>query len=145
MTPRMSEPEERTDPTSEQSPSGAADAAGRDVRQLLDYVSLFISAKIDAIRALGRSIALLAALGVAALIIGAGVLAAAGVMIVLAAARGFSELFGMVWLGDLVAGLIFIILFAGGALIAYKVVTARAYRNTRAKYEKMRKFDGRES
>jgi len=144
--PGMTEPEERTTPpTTEQSPSEAADGAGRDVRRLLDYVSLYISAKADSLRATARTIGLLAALGIAGLILVAGIIATAGVMLVLAAAAGFARLFGIVWLGDLVAGLVFIAVFAAAAVIAYKVVCVRAYRNIRKKYEKMmRKFDGRQ-
>ena len=138
----MVEPGEADRATSGRSPSESFGAAGRDLRDLFDGASLYASAFADSWRLKARKIGLLAAMAVAALVIFAGVLAGAGVMIVVGLAEGLARLFGSVWLGDLVAGLLITVLAVGGTLIGIKLLLRAARRKLRQKYERL-KADGR--
>src|SRR5277367_2234445 len=134
MMPRMSETEEREAPSTQASPSESLGAAGRDLRDLLDYFSRFISAKVDSLWSTGRTLGFFAALAVVALVMVLGIVGAAGVMIVVGIAEGLTKLFGRAWLGDLASGLLVLGVILGGGYVGIKIVLGRSLRRIRQKY-----------
>ena len=87
----------------------------RDLAALWMYLTDYLAARSDAVRARIRIVVLGAAVVVAAAVIAASVVVAAAVLLVLGIAHGFSALFGSHWAGELLAGGGLLIAMAGGA------------------------------
>jgi hypothetical protein len=93
---------------------GPADAAGHDSRQLgqaweelLEYVSHYVHSLVDLLRLKGRKVLLRLQLEILAILIAAGAIFAAIVLVAIGSAQGFTVAFGnRPWLGNLTAGLV---------------------------------------
>jgi hypothetical protein len=102
------------------------------------YLTDYLAARSDAVRARIRIVVLGAAVVVAAAVIAASVVVAAAVLLVLGIAHGFSALFGSHWAGELLAGGGLLIAMAGGAWLGVHFLLLRSLRRTKQQYERRR-------
>jgi hypothetical protein len=121
-------------------PNPAAQAfarLGRDVNELKEYASHYLSAKVDGVKRTVRNIALYAALGVVGLIAGGAIVATAAGLLIVGLAEALGVLFGgRFWLGDLVAGILVLGLIGVGAWLMLKKLTGTWRSATILKYER---------
>ncbi len=102
-------------PTSDYSPGGPpADASGQDSRQLglaweelLEDFSHYVHSLVDLLRLKGRKVLLRLQLEILAILIAAGAIFVAVILIGMGLAQGFTAAFGNTpWLGNLTAGVV---------------------------------------
>ncbi len=131
-------PNSRIDPdpvTDDHNPSEAFHHAQMRLSELAEYVSYFISAKVDGIKLTMRNVAIFAALGVVGLIAAGAMVVSSVVLVCYGIARGLAVLFGgRVWLGDLVTGILLLALIAGGAYFGLKSIGKSSRERTAKKY-----------
>jgi membrane protein implicated in regulation of membrane protease activity len=120
--------------TDDQTPTEAFKALGARFSELAEYLSYYISAKTDAIKVTVRNVGLYAALGVVGLLAGATFVASAVVLVCFGIAAGLAKLFGSVWAGALVAGVLFLVLLGAGALLGLRMMTKGSRERTVQKY-----------
>jgi len=108
--------------------------------ELLEYANYFISAKLDAYRALLRKAGLLAGiaviglLGFAAFVVTAVVLLCRGIAGAFAAAMG-----GRVWAGELLAAVLMLAVLAGGIWFGWRKLTRSSREGMVRKYAQRQK------
>lgn len=122
----------------EDKPNPAVEAFHRikcDLDELKEYGSYFLSAKIDGIKQSIRTVGLYAVLGVLGLIVGGAIVATAAGMIVVAIGQGLGALFGHMWLGYLVTGVVILGIVGLGAWMMIKKLTGAWRSSTLKKYE----------
>jgi membrane protein implicated in regulation of membrane protease activity len=130
---RWSEPDSSENPAS---------AAFRQVPQFLAelraYFRYYLGAKFDGCKASARMVAIYAILGVLGLIVVASVLATSVFLVLWGLANGLGRLFGHIWAGQLIVGL----LVLGGIALAVRIALRRLTRasrlRTEQKYEQQR-------
>jgi len=120
--------------TDEQSPAQAFKAMGARVSELAEYLSYYISAKTDGIKVTVRNIGLYAVLGVVGLLAGATFVVSAVVLVCFGIAAALAKLFGSVWAGALVTGVLFLVLLGVGAMLGMKAMTKGSRERTVKKY-----------
>ncbi len=117
----------------------ASDAFRRlilQVGELREYVSYLVAARVDAIKASARKIAVLAALGVVGLVALVALVATSVVLLLTGFSEGLGILVGgRLWLGNLIIGLFFLVLLFGGGLVAMGYVKKVSRERTIRKYE----------
>jgi hypothetical protein len=102
------------------------------------YLTHYLAARSDAVRARIRIVVLGAALGILAAIMAASLIVVAVVLLVLGIAHGLAALFGSDWAGELLAGGGFLIAMAGGAWLCVHFLLLRSLRRTKRKYDRRR-------
>lgn len=132
------------DPRAAASPSTPSHAAAASeswaaidklVRELIEYVSYYVSVRADRIRfGLLRTIVMLL-LGCTAALLGAALISAAGVLLLVGAGQGLGEAFGgRLWLGNMVAGAAFLVVVGAAVFIASRRIVRSATFKTVHKY-----------
>jgi hypothetical protein len=120
-------------------PNPAAEAyqrIKRDLDELKEYGSYYLSAKIDGFKTSIRNLGLYAVLGVLGLIVGGAVIATAAGLIVIGVGQLLGELFGnRFWLGYLVTGVVILSLVGAGAWMMLNKLTSAWRSATLKKYE----------
>jgi hypothetical protein len=120
-------------------PGEALGNAQKDLREIADYASYYLSAKIDSILLVLRNIGVYAALGVAGLVVGMGVLLTAGAVLVIGIADGLGQLlWHQYWAGQLLTGFLILGAIALGAYIFMTRLTKSSRLATLSKYAKRR-------
>jgi hypothetical protein len=113
---------------------------GADLNELKDYATFYLTTKVDGIKRTIRNIGLYAALGVVGAIVGGAMLATAAGMIVVAIGQALGLLFGgRIWLGYLVTGILILGAVAGAAWFFMNKLTNSWRSQTIAKYEQLKK------
>jgi hypothetical protein len=140
-------PEDPCVPDPNYKPNPAKEAFERithDLDELKEYAGYYVSAKVDGIKRTVRNIGLYAALGVVGAIVGGAVVATAAGLLVVGLAHALGALFGgRYWLGDLVTGILILGGVAGGAYYMMNKLTGTWRSQTLKKYEQ-RKQNERE-
>lgn len=104
--------------TDDQTPGASFRAAQQTVAQILEYVSFYISAKLDALKLSARNVAIYAVLGILGMLAGIALIVMAVVMLCMGIAQSISALFRTgPWLGNLATA----ILLLGGLVIGVMV------------------------
>jgi hypothetical protein len=120
-------------------PNPAKEAFGRithDLDELKEYASYYLAAKVDGIKQTVRKIGLYAALGVVGAIVGGAILATAAGLLVVGIANGLGILFGYrFWLGDLVTAVLILGAVGVGAYVMMNKLTGSWRSQTLKKYE----------
>jgi len=117
-------------------PAAAAFASLKsNVEELKEYASYYMAAKSDGFRQSLKNVALYAGLGVLGMIIGAGILVTASVLLVLGIAHGLATLFGSLWLGELVTAIVLLGGIGIGAWLMIKKITGNWKTALKKKYE----------
>jgi hypothetical protein len=115
-----------------------------DLDELKEYAGYYVSAKVDGIKQSVRNIGLYAALGVLGAIVGGAIVATAAGLLVVGLAEALGNLFGgRYWLGDLVTGILILGAVGGGAYFMMNKLTGAWRTQTLKKYEQ-RKQDQRQ-
>ncbi|HEX2972362.1 MAG TPA: phage holin family protein [Tepidisphaeraceae bacterium] len=125
------------------SPREAAAQVGKLINEYREYLSYFLSAKIDGVRFSVRQSLVYAALGVVGLIAGAATIVMGVVLLLLGAARGLGSAFGtrLQWLGDLIIGLVVLSGIALAIYIGVRRMTASSRKKTMEKYEQRQNWE----
>jgi hypothetical protein len=120
-------------------PNPAVEAFNRikgDLDELKEYGSYYLAAKVDGIKQSVRNIGLYAALGLVGAVVGGAMLATAAGLIVVGIARGLGALFGdQLWLGYLVTGILIVGAVGALAWMMMKKLTGAWRSSTIKKYE----------
>lgn len=147
-------PDPERDPATPSDPAAAdgADGSGESaaqafanlsaqIAQLKEYAAYYAAAKLDGIKWSMTRIAVMAVLGIVALIVGAGVLVTAAVLFVTGLASGLGRAFGpdMAWLGWIIVGGLVLVATAIGALMGLSALTKSTQRRMAEKYENKRR------
>ena len=109
--------------------------------EFTDYLSYYVSAKVDGVKATVRNIGVYAGLGVVGLIVGLGVLATTGALLVLGisgAITGLCHALGWwvgPWFGHLITSLLLLGALAGGVFWFMGKITGSSRRATIDKYK----------
>ena len=109
--------------------------------EFTDYLSYYVSAKIDGLKATVRKIGVYAALGVVGLIVGLGVLATTGAILVLGISGAITALCHALgwsvgpWFGNLITALLLLGGLAGGVFWFMGKITGSSRRATIDKYK----------
>ena len=130
----------------EGAPQGAAgDAlreANRQVGEIAEYVSYYLSAKWDGVKLSLKNVGIFAVLGVVGLIAGAALVITAVVQVCSGIAQGLAVLFGgRLWLGNLVTGILLLGLVAAGAYFGLSSLMGKSRKATVNKYELRKKHE----
>lgn len=116
----------------------AARTFGLRVPRMRKDLQCLVAAHTDRVRASIRQLAIKAALGVLAGIVGIAVLATAAVLLVRGIAGGLAAAFGIAWLGDLLAGAIVL----GGIALATAIALGSARKKRmRSLVERYARYD----
>ena len=119
----------------DQSPAEAFRDVGTRLAELSDYLSYYVAARTDAIKASVRNAGLYAALGVIGLFAGGALVVTAVVLLLRGIAGGLAVLFGnRLWLGELVTAILFLALIGGGAWFMLGRLTKASRERTVKKY-----------
>lgn len=122
----------------------AASTISDRLAEIREYAGYYAATKTDAIKVKVTWLAVYAALGMVAAVVGVAALATAGVLLVRGVAGALGALFGgRDWLGELVTGLGLLLLLGIGAVVVLKVLSGTFKRKLMAKYEQ-RHHDQRE-
>lgn len=110
------------------------------ITELKDYAGYYIAAKLDGIKWSMTRIGVFAALGLVALIIGAGLLVTATVLFLTGLATGLGRAFepDMIWLGWTIVGGLVLAATAIGAFIGLSALTKGTQKRMAEKYENKR-------
>jgi hypothetical protein len=118
--------------------TNAARQARAYFAELKSHANYFVSAKVDGVKARGKKIAILAALGLVGLLVAVGVLFSAAFLLLAGIANGLGALFHHLWLGQLVVGFVVLAAVGLGAWIALKKITSASRKQTEQKYASKR-------
>jgi len=105
------------------------------IGEIREYGSYYLSTQVDAVKTKVTWLAIYAVLGVIAAIIGTAALVTVGVLLITGIAGGLGDLFGRLWLGQLVTALLVLTLIGVGAVVGMKVLRGSLKRKLMAKYE----------
>jgi hypothetical protein len=126
------EPEPITDQTS---PAEALKDVSTRLSELGEYVSYYLTARIDAWKATGRNVGIYAALGLLGAVAGCAMIGTLVVLTFVGIAHGIGDLlWDKWWLGDLITGVLFLTLMAVGVMIGMKKLTSSSRERTVKKY-----------
>jgi hypothetical protein len=130
------QPGDRETVTDDQSPADAFNDLRTRFAELGEYVSFYLAAKADALKVTIRNAGVLAVLGVLGLLAGSAFVITAVVLLERGIAGGLGALFGgRLWLGEIVASVLFLGLLAGAVWFGMKKLTATSRQKTVTKYE----------
>jgi len=119
-----------------ESPAEAFRGFGPLFSELGEYVSYFVSAKVDAVKVTARNIGIYAALGVVGLFAGCAVVITAAVLLMTGLAHGLGALLGhRPWAGELIVGAVVLGGLAAGIVFVLKKVTNTSRDALVRKYE----------
>ena len=119
----------------QQTPGEVFHAAQRNIAQLGEYVSHFISAKLDAMRLAARHAVFFALCGIIAGIAAIALVVTAVVYLVRGIAETLTAIFGgHAWAGDLVTALLLLGTIAGSLLITFRRSAKTSRERTVKKY-----------
>jgi hypothetical protein len=122
-------------------PEEALGDALRRIGELKSYAAHYVAAKLDALKASGRKLAIYAALGLLGALVGAAVIITAVVL----GLRGLAEAIGAAlgerqWAGVHIVGFGLLLLLGLGAWIGMRIVFKAMRRGTESKYESKRRI-----
>jgi hypothetical protein len=121
--------------TDDQAPPEALKDIGTRLSELGEYVSYFISAKLDGIKVSLRNVGIMAGLGVVGLIAGGAFLATLMVLLLRGIAYGLGDLlWDKWWLGELITAVLFLGAIGAGVMIGMKKLTKSSRERTAKKY-----------
>jgi hypothetical protein len=119
-----------------ESPADAFRGFGPLLAELGEYVSYFLSAKIDAVKVTARNVGIYAALGIVGLFAGCAFVITAVVLLMMGLANGLGELLGhRPWAGALIIGGVVLGGLAVGIVVTLKKVTNMSRDALVRKYE----------
>jgi hypothetical protein len=122
--------------TDDQAPPEALKDISKRFAELGEYVSYFIAAKLDGIKATTRNIGIMAGLGVMGAIAGGGFLVTLIVLLLRGIAGAIGALFDpdRLWAGELITSVLFLTAIGIGVMIAMKKLTKSSRERTAKKY-----------
>jgi H+/Cl- antiporter ClcA len=128
-----------TNPSEHESDSSAPEAFDRllkQVAELREYVTYFVSAKTDSARLLVQQVLMWVALGLVGVIAICSVVATVVVLLLTGLAEGLTVVFdGRVWLGNIVAGLLTLAILGLGSFIWVRKWRKNSHTRTVQRYE----------
>jgi hypothetical protein len=114
----------------------AVDRITHDLDELKEYAGYFVAAKVDGVKRSVRNLGLYVALGVLGAIVGGAIVATAAGLLVVGLGQALGVLFGYrMWLGYLVTGVVILGAVAGGAYFMMNKLTGSWRSQTLKKYE----------
>ncbi len=121
-------------------PADAFKDALRVLGEVREYVAYYVGAKVDGIKLSVRRVGILAALGVIGLLAAGAIVVTASVLLCVGLAQGIGVLLAgdygpRVWLGNLIVGLVLLLLIGGGTWFAVSRLFNSSKRATVKKYE----------
>jgi hypothetical protein len=135
--PRVTPPPRPQD----EAPADALKDAMRTLGELREYAGYFVAAKVDGIKLAIRRIGVMAAVGVIGLLAGGAIVATAAVLFCVGLAQAVATLFAhengipRTWLGNLIVGLLLLLVIGGGAWFMMSRLTGSSRKATVKKYE----------
>lgn len=105
------------------------------IGEIKEYGSYYAATQVDAVKAKATWLVIYAVLGIVAAIIGTAALVTVGVLLIAGIAGGLGELFGRLWLGQLVTAILVLAIIGVGAVVGMKVLRGSLKRKLMAKYE----------
>jgi hypothetical protein len=137
VPPGATGPASRLGPDVDEHPADALRAISSQIAELKEYVTYFISAKVDGIKASVRNVGLYAGLALVGAIVGAGLLVTAAALLLIGLAGAIGAIFDpdLRWLGDLVVGVVVLGGTVGGALWFIKRMKRTSKQQTIHKYQ----------
>ncbi len=130
----------KRDTVSDASPATAFSEASERLREVRDYASLYIQARIDKIKVSLRNLAVLTVLGIIGLLAGGAIVVTAAVLLCSGIAEGLTVLFGnRMWLGDLVTAILIFGAIGGGVYMAMARLTKTSKERTVNAYEQRKR------
>jgi hypothetical protein len=136
--PRVTPPPPRPQ---DEAPADALKDAMRTLGELREYAGYFVAAKVDGIKLAIRRIGVMAAVGVFGLLAGGAIVATAAVLFCVGLAQAVATLFAhengvpRTWLGNLIVGLLLLLVIGGGAWFMMSRLTGSSRKATVKKYE----------
>jgi hypothetical protein len=132
----------RPDPTGGPSPApNVADTmagVSQHLRELMEYISYYLSAKTDGLKHSLVRLGLFAALALVGLLAATAVVVTAAVLACLGISEGIDRLVNSRWIADMVTGVVILGVIGGGGYAAIQILSRSWSRKTRAKYEARR-------
>jgi hypothetical protein len=129
-------PSHNGDPCQYAAPQEAIRRLGRLIAEFREYLSYFLSAKVDSAKASVRRVFILTGLGVIGLIAGTAVIGTAVALLLVGAAWGLGILLGhQLWLGALLVGAVLLGGMVLGAYLMLRRVTRSSRQTMVQKYE----------
>jgi len=121
--------------TDDQAPSQALKDIGNRLSELSEYVSYFLTAKVDGLKLTLRNVGIMAGLGVVGLMALGGFVITLMVMLLRGIAYGLGDLMGdRWWLGELLTAVAFLALMGVGVMIGLKKIGKSSRERTAKKY-----------
>jgi hypothetical protein len=121
-----------------ESPTPASDAlrtARQQVQELIDFVSYYVTARLDAAKVTARNVVLYAALGVIGLVAAFTLVATSVVLVCLGLAYAVAALVGYAWVGMLIVGILILGAIGGGVYFGFAWFTRQQRNRTVNRYE----------
>ena len=115
--------------------------AGAHLRELKEYASLYVTAKLDSFKLTMRNIVLYAALGIVGAIVAVGLLITAAALLLTGLAGGIGALFepDRYWVGALIVGFAVLALAMGGIFFVMRMLSGSSKKRTIEKYEQRKR------
>jgi len=129
---------EQTDepPRSHVPPSQSFHEAMEKLAELKEYAAYYAAVRLDMIKVTIRNLGIMAGLGVVGLIAAGAMVVTAIVLLLEGIAGAFAQLIPKFpWLGDIITGVLFLGVMAGGIVIVMKKLTGTFRSQTVKKYE----------
>ena len=121
---------------SSQSVKDAFAGVGNRFAEMREYVDYYASVKVDALKLKATRIGVYVALGLVGLVVVITVMAAAAVLLLRGLAEGINQLLGgNGWAGDLIVGVLVLLIPVVGGIVGMKVVGGILRRKLMEKYE----------
>jgi len=121
--------------TDDQAPPEALKDIATRLSELGEYLSYYISAKLDGIKVSVRNVGIMAGLGVVGLIAGGAFLATLMVLLLRGIAYGLGDLlWDKWWLGELITAVLFLGAIGVGVMVMMKKLTKSSRERTAKKY-----------
>lgn len=124
------------DMTDDHAPAEALKHLGARISELGEYISYYLSAKVDGIKVTFRNLGIMAALGVVGLLAAGGFIVTLMVMLLRGIAGAIGAIFNpdRMWAGELITSILFLGLLAAGVIIGMKKLTKGSRERTAKKY-----------
>jgi hypothetical protein len=105
--------------------------------ELREYCLYYLTSQMDLWKLRGRRLALWSVVAVAGFLVILTAIVVATTLLMIGIAHGLGALFGdRFWLGDLLTGLGFLLVLAGGSVFGFSRLNEHYRRQTRARYER---------
>ena len=128
--------ETEPDPT----PASAFSEVAERLGEVRDYAAYYVKARVDRIKVVARNVAVMAALGVVALVAAGALVVTAVVLLCQGIALGLANLFGgRLWLGDLVTAILLLGAIGAGAYIGISRLTKTSKERMVRAYEQRKR------